>query len=721
MHDKIKKLILTDRLLGEALRAMRSGMVGEDSSFNGKLDDIEQNYRLMCDYMQRGFKDPQVDTVYAGLLRAACRLVCSMELADKVSLNRSFSLAKAQSVSVVMQRDVVQGELEKFVQDVAMASLKPEADRCMFLRDIHRRHYDYTAKLFDALLVSDQWSDGMVEFVEGLVLSPTVDVVDAMLQVSAVAMAAMNVFDVNKWLVLIHVYEQSTDERVRQRAFVGWTLSTPSTGMELFPEIDQTVSRLLADGHVRRELMELQMQIFYCNNADADNARIQNEIMPNLIKNNQIRITKSGIVEKEDDPMEDILDPGAADRNMEELEKAVGSMVDMQKAGSDIYFGGFSQMKRFPFFNELSNWFCPFYPEHPLLCGLGEKIHGSKFMQAVFGNGPFCDSDKYSFAFAMSTVIDRIPDDMREMLDSSEAMGMPGCGDMDFHAPAYVRRMYLQDLYRFFRLYDGRDDFWNPFGGVGDGHGMLFLANPVFARCLSVDDIVELDGFLYKHGYYLSVIAMSESVVSTDDARHSAILAMANMRVGNYKTAVSLFEVVLLKEPDHEQALKGLAHMAFSSSDFAAAAGYYQRLSELRPDCRHYVLNRAISQVSCDNIHEGMAALFKLNYEHPGDNNVKRGIAWGYLLQGKALDADRVYAELLDGGESTAGDKLNAGYAKWFLSQVGEAVSLFREYISLIGTECARQALFDEFVSDRRLLDIYGVSSAERCIMIDLV
>ena len=47
------------------------------------------------------------------------------------------------------------------------------------------------------------------------------------------------------------------------------------------------------------------------------------------------------------------------------MEESFQKMAEMQKQGTDIYFGGFSQMKRFPFFNELSNWFVPFYSHHP--------------------------------------------------------------------------------------------------------------------------------------------------------------------------------------------------------------------------------------------------------------------------------------------------------------------------------------------------------------------
>ena len=69
--------------------------------------------------------------------------------------------------------------------------------------------------------------------------------------------------------------------------------------------------------------------------------------------------------ETEEQKLQDILNPDAEERAMEDLEKSYMRMMDMQQKGVDVYFGGFSQMKRFPFFNRASNWFVPYYPRTP--------------------------------------------------------------------------------------------------------------------------------------------------------------------------------------------------------------------------------------------------------------------------------------------------------------------------------------------------------------------
>ena len=88
----------------------------------------------------------------------------------------------------------------------------------------------------------------------------------------------------------------------------------------------------------REELTELQLQLMYCMDAEHDTRKIHEEIMPELLKNNNFRVTRNGIEEVEDDPMEDILDPEGSERQMEKLEENMQKMVDMQRSGADIYF-----------------------------------------------------------------------------------------------------------------------------------------------------------------------------------------------------------------------------------------------------------------------------------------------------------------------------------------------------------------------------------------------
>ena len=92
---------------------------------------------------------------------------------------------------------------------------------------------------------------------------------------------------------------------------------------------------------------------------------------------------------------------------MEQMEEKVRKMMDMQKQGSDIYSGGFRQMKQFPFFYDMVNWFTPFYLDHPALRPVIQKLGDTKFLETLMNRSNFCESDRYSLAFALEQIINR--------------------------------------------------------------------------------------------------------------------------------------------------------------------------------------------------------------------------------------------------------------------------------------------------------------------------
>ena len=429
-----------------------------------RLNGIKAEYELMADYWRRGVNDPQLDQLYHHLLQRVYVLYANIASYHRMRqyptlsgiYNRVRTERKEWSLTDIRK------EMEDFVSNIAMLELEPEHIRQERSEQLYQEHQTAVNSLFCYVLTSRMWTDGVGHDFEEILLSPTIDSNDQQLLVSAVTLSLLNQYDMVKFRMLVNVYRRSQEEAVRQRALVGWALSLREDVREIYPEQEELVSALLSSKKVCEELTELQMQLIYCLNAEQDTHTIQKEIMPDLIKNNNLKIGPFSIEEREDDPMEDILNPEASEQRMEKLESTFGRMMDMQKQGSDIYFGGFSQMKRFPFFYDISNWFVPFYLQHPDIRNFVNRLQGNKFMEKMMKTGPFCNSDKYSFIIAFQQVIDRIPESMRKMLEQGEAtMGEIPADELA--TPAFIRRAYLMDLYRFYRLFPSRNEFENPF------------------------------------------------------------------------------------------------------------------------------------------------------------------------------------------------------------------------------------------------------------------
>ena len=815
--------------VGKALRAMKES-IAEDKLpgyIVARYEDVKNDYRLMQDAMMRGLRDDKIDEVYADIMRKVYGASLDVLIEEKVKKYSSFAYARVSAQQTEAHPDAVRTVLEAYVQDMAMMAFEPENTRKAKMEKLTADHHAYMKQLFNALLVAPMWNDRRAADFADLLLSPTIDRDDALLLVSAVMLAAMNVNDPYKWDMLAEVYVRATDKVLKMRALVGWVLSLPydPRGPRLFPFVQERIKAMLADKTTLKQMLDMQMQMLFCCNADADNEEIQRNIMPTLIKNTNLQMTRLGIVEKEDDPMKDIMDPNTAERDMEEMERKYRKMMDMQKQGSDIYFGGFSKMKTFPFFYDLCNWFAPFNAAHPALGAVRERLAGSTFLNNLMENGPFCDSDKYSFALAIAQIMDRMPDNIKEMLNSDATFG-PTVSKDDQEDPAYICRSYLQSLYRFFRLYRSKRDFLNPFilDELEDNDGnALFMSYKLLACPEMEENAVALCGFLLKRKMMREIMSMAICYKSSQNPRLVRFLALVPMTDGKWQEAYDLFASV--PEDQHtEESLRGMAHCCMSLKRFGEAVAIYRRLLAMHPDSFSYQLNLAVCLMSSDAfsscgdaasscgdaasscgdaasscgdaasscdaslcdasscdasscdasscdasscdasscgasscgaasslggkvearpnkvVEEGTKLLYKLDYEHPNNANVRRVLAWCMMLQGNFDKAIDIYTRLLSQPDAVSADRLNAAYAHWLSRDVARAVALLREYCNLCEQEEAEAKeaakkqgrrceptksrnyrLVEDFTKDADLLSKYGISLTERKIMIDIV
>lgn len=723
--QQIRNVITTEQNVGEALKSLRSFIKSDKlHAFDARISRIESDYELMKSYMRKGLNDPQFEEVYDRLLKALYVLNADVQLAVFLNENPSYQAAYMDVQSLDADLDAIKTRLEAFVQDIALLSLEPQEEQKVRKQELYDRHQQYVNKLFNALLVSPQWNESTAEFAQELLLSPTIDAVDAQLLLSGVMLSVIQLFDIHQFQTLVQVYRQATDPHLRQRALVGIVLSLPENEGDIYPEIQQTINTLCQDEQTCRELLELQMQMFYCMNADADNEKLQKDIIPSLMKGSNISISRAGIVEKEEDEVDEMLNPGAADQAMEEMERNFNQMMNMQKAGSDIYFGGFSHMKRFAFFMTLSNWFVPFYEDHPGLRQVNDKLGGNKFMQLLLESGPFCDSDKYSFVLGLSSIIDKIPQNMREMLDNQDVFGTT-VGMEEKSNPAYVRRMYLQDLYRFYRIYHNKNDFHNPFDTSAVENSAFFVICPYFRESPLKDRVMEVGKFLYKHHFYRELWQLLGAYKDSDDIEYWRLAAMASYREKDYLSADKAYTNVLEMNADDMPAIRGKALTGFYLEKYEQAVEYNRRLLELDATNEHVQLNLAVSLMNNDEIEEGMSLLFKLNYDHPENLSIQRSLAWGYLRQQKPQQAAPIYMRLLANQHRMPTDCLNAGYCQWFLSNMEETVNLFKQYVAETNKERplpgGNTLLHDVFAMDADLLQQYGIGMKEAFVMEDLV
>jgi tetratricopeptide (TPR) repeat protein len=474
---------------------------------------------------------------------------------------------------------------------------------------------------------------------------------------------------------------------------------------------------------VREELTELQLQLVFCAQADADSQKIRDEIIPQLMQSENIKVTRQGIVEMEEDRMEDILHPDAAEQRMERMEENMRKMADMQKQGSDIYFAGFSQMKRFPFFNDVASWFVPFYTHHPGVWRVWSNAKAQKFLRLITQVGAFCDSDKYSFVLAFDQVVSRLPQQMLEMVERGEATPMPVGGLVameEQQKPDFQRRVYLQNLFRFFRLFPYRSEFVSPFGPKP----CIFFANSLFRGTALEQQMVGVASFLAKRKEFGAAMKVLENMESGgQDYQYQVLkgyLLTHRPEAGEQDAAqaAECYAQALRLQPGDERAMKGRARALMTCGQYAEALVIYEELLALPKASRSIELNTAVCLVNLKRYDEALRQLYKLNYELPDEPQANRVLAWTLTVTGKYAQAQKLYDQLLNTEKPQSGDLLNYGYCLWFQGDIAGTVATFRRYReSQQDTAIDREMLHTEYA----LIREHGISDTEIHLMLDAI
>ena len=633
-----------------------------------RLQVLKEEYNLMTDYWRKGMDDPQRQEQYQRLLQQVYLIFANLAVHRRIQAS-SFLTSLYQSTRQ-QQREwsltAIRHEMENFVSDTAMLELEAENQREEKSRALYKAHQQQMNALFNYIVTSHMWTDGVGKGFADLLLSPTVDNIDQQLIVSAIMLSLMNQFDMVKFRLLTDVYRQSQDDHVRQRALVGWVFALDVTVSQVYPEQRTIIDDLLKSEEVCQELTELQMQLLLTLNAEKDNDIIQKEIMPDLLKNEAFQVTRNGIEEVEEDPLEDVLHPDASERRMEQLEASMQRMIDMQKQGSDIYFAGFSQMKRYPFFYDMSNWLVPFYIHHPDIAQFVERMEYQGFVMSMLNKGPFCNSDKYSFVIASMEVLSRLPDSVRQMMKNNEA----SLGELELgenQSAAYLRRVYLMDLYRFFRLFPNRAALNNPFEDSKKVYetlnffgSLLFLKSPLDRQKQSVVRMMKK--------YHFDEMAQSVLVFIPQEYLDAQCLMW-----------MELWDEAVEMDPTNEHALSGAARHAFKNGDYEKANDLYDRLLLLFPGKKNYMLNKAVCLVRLEDYEEALKLLYQLDYEHADDVNVQRVLAWTLTCDNRLEQAAAIYEQMMKGEKVIAEDHLNYGYCLWVMGHIDEAAEHFRK------------------------------------------
>lgn len=715
------------RRLLDALRAAgaMAGYAGEPS-LTAALDETREAYAMLLHYMENGAEDAGRHRLFAQFLRRTAECVEGMWRACRL---READVPVARAWRVLTKLGTTEwtscvAALEANARAVRQARDERNAlFREKELRRLAVEHRTLYVRLFEAVWGSPAWRAAEQEAAEALLASPDATDFDKSVFLSAVTLGALEFFDARKISFLLSA-ASSEAVALRVRAQVGAVLAyvRHAESCGLCPELTAQF-RLYADTPgARTAMLELQMQLLLTLETKKIERNLREDIFPAVMK--RAKDLRGRSVEEMEQAlgraMETELNPEwERDGDMAGIEKKMRRLAEMQQNGADVFMASFRVLKKkFPFFAQAANWFCPFTPEHPDLPSVDLP---QAVVRMFLGPGHLCHSDRYSFylmlaelpAAQLGLMSGQLGAALEQSgIDAFAADGQPAGAGTSAPDAAVERRLYLQDLYRFFQLFGLDEPATDPFR-----HNLVLTDYAPFAEMLSdADSLRQLAGFAFKEANYGQAQAfysqLPEAALTADTWQKSGYCLQMT---GHTAEALAAYERANLLRPGSAWTLARLAYCYRQTDRPAEATACYEEIELMRPDDTRNLLRLGECYMRQGRHDEAFARFFKADYLSPDTPEVQRALAWYSLEAVRPEQAERYYLKLLVAEPSPA-DWLNAGHAAWALGRVDEAARRYRE--ALRGDSDGAAALL---APDAALLARYGLGADDLSLMADVL
>jgi len=725
-HDTICQL-LSDRKLKPAFdlieKLITTNGLGE---FSDQQLDLEQNYRFMLKYTVEGITDPERQKIYQHIL------LSSFELADlcadslKMKFSTSLEYQKKRGFARLTLDHITEyfEQLESFHLENELRSLieNPVPDNKHEPEE--EKHHQKLINLFYHYWFKNKLTAEEISAFVNFLQNQHIPNHEKAFLVTSVTLGQLLFFDEHKIMLLFEGYETDQEE-VNQRALTGLLLSLYHYDQRifLFPAITARMAMLNEKSSFRHHLEKILLQLIGSKETEKIQKKLQDEILPEMMKlspnlRNKLSLEAmlgDALNEDKNPEWRDIFkdSPGFMDK-MEELS-------EMQLKGADIFMTSFANLKTFPFFSELTNWFIPFFPKHPQLMRSSspEDLQDNQRLFDLLLKTPvLCNSDKYSFCFSMQT----IPADYKKMMFDSlsaefdqliEAEGEDDLIARDKKAEA-VSGQYIRDLYRFFKLHPQREGFEDIFSWAFDFHNKTVFRDLLHEDSQLLRNIAE---FYFAKNYYQDAASIYEMLMQEhEDAEVIQKLAYCYQKMDLYELALSFYLKADLFDKNRIWNHKKIALCYRHLKKPDLALEYYLHAVALEPENLGIHISIGHCRMELKQYDEALKSYFKVEYLSPGNKKIWRPIGWCSLLVGKKQQSEQYFRKLVEDAPNKF-DLMNMGHVQWCLGKRKIALDYYMQSIN--DAEMSEQEFMEAFHEDLEHLLRQGVDADDVPIMLD--
>lgn len=686
------------------------------------LSELEQSYRYMIRYMLDGVHDPERDKVYHKLVLSAYTL--TDRVIDVWMMRESTTLYYSQRryAATALPRSLGERlkEVEQLFETISLQGLLSEQELAATDVGAVRRELDrLMGELFSAVWTEP---DLDMEALSDALRPDYFPTYFTALLVSAVLMRLMCRYEEPAFGVLLDA-TQSADPGVSQRALVAVVLLVCKYGDRVALS-SALMNRLEAYGEspdFRERLKSVYLQLIKSRDTEKISRKLHDEILPEMMKISPSLYNKI----KTDDLFSD---PESVDKNPEwqELFDRAGvsdkirELSELQMEGADVFMSTFSQLKSFPFFSSLSNWFLPFYPENPALQAVFPKGKAVSTLQGVLTQSSFlCNSDKYSFCLSLV----QLPESQRNMMMGQLNADGEQLKHLEREEAAMKRKggreeivsnQYVQDLYRFFKLHPRRHEFDDPFD-----LSLRLDQQPALKSFFEDGETIRLIAeYFFRKEHYADALDLFLSLAGEGEPDEEIVqkIGYCYQMLSDYERALQYYLKADIIRPDHAWTVRRIALCYRNLKNSERALEYYRRAGRLKPDNLSIQMNIGHCYLEQKQYDEALKYYFKVEYLDPSNTKTWRPIAWCSFLVGKYEQARKYYDLILE-AKPTAQDYLNAGHVAFASGEMRRAVEEYMQSIRKGGDDVG--AFLQSFGNDVPDLVSAGVPAADIPVLLD--
>lgn len=647
-----------------------------------ELNRLSTSFGFMLQYLSQGVLDPQRDNILSQIL------VDSYQLTDKTVI----ALATSQSTHLFYQRHAqyknqdLQSLIDQYIENLDKLTIQEEAADSAsdaILRECEAKESDIFNKIWSSYPISV----GDVEAVNLLLSNTHLPSHLKSLVLTALMLGMTKFFDQEKLKVLIKSYVTLDDSELKLRALINAVIIIYLYRYRIanYKEVMTLWSQLDDQPDFESDLRLIFTRLIHSRNTDNISRKLKEGIMPELHKLspdllNKIKGKNPGTIdlnEIEENPQwQEWLDKSGITRKMEEFN-------EIQLEGGDVFISTFSKLKSFPFFNTLSNWFLPY---HEGCSAVTTAFRGKKHpLTELFKTMPIlCDSDKYSMILSIASAPESQLNMMFSQFDAQreqlQELQTDEVQSLLKQHDTIINR-YIQDLYRFFKLYSRRREFKSVFDtDINLTEVYCFKEHISDTSTLSV--IAE---FYFKNGFYEDAIQFYRLMVANHDADPHVYqkIAFSFQSLGRFHDALKNYSRYELVDASEVWNTRQIAQCYRSMHEHDKAIEYYNKALELSPQSVNLCLNLGHCYLDKGNYDKALQQYYKADFMPKAKHRAWRPIAWCSFLTGKHEQAVNYYEKIIKDDIPSSQDHLNYGHVLQVMGKIAEAIVQYRKSLEL--------------------------------------